>query len=885
MNPAAIADELDVLRRRGLGRQLIPISGAVDAEVEVDGRPLLMLSSNNYLGLTTHPALKAAAATAAERFGTGAGASRLVAGDLRLHRDLETRLAQFKGTDAALLFTSGYHANIGTIVALCGPDDHIFSDALNHASIIDGCRLARARISVYPHCDTAALGQLLAEAAPARRRLIVTDSVFSMDGDLAPLGALSRLAREHDAWLMIDEAHAVGVFGPSGAGLAEALRLQDAVDISMGTLGKALGGSGAYVASSAALIDLLVNRARSFIYTTAPPPTTVAVASAALDIVATEPDRRRTLWARCAQLRDGLADLGFHVGGASHIVPLIVGDNDASVSLAEAVQQRGVFARAIRPPTVPEGTARLRLTPMATHSEEQIERALAAFADGGRSCGLLPGIPRAGTPIASRRSLAALDATLTPPQTAQTWHSARMSQRAQRSDSAELSAWDHRYLWHPFTQMTEWLASDPLIIERAEGNYLIDTDGRRYLDGVSSLWCNVHGHRHPVLDAAMREQLDLVAHSTLLGLTSPSPIRLARALIDHAPSGLMRVFYSDSGATAVEVALRMTLQYHQLQGRTRRTELASLVGAYHGDTLGAVGVGYSETFHRFVRTAVHQSLRLTPPHVFRWERGLDATDALRCAIDEAQREIAAHADRMAALIVEPLMQGAAGMWAHPIEYLIALREITQRHGVLLICDEVATGFGRTGRLFACQHANITPDVLCLGKGITGGYLPLAATLATEEIFSAFLGRYEDFTAFFHGHTYTGNALACAVGAASLALFDQNRILDRLPPLIAALTRRLDTAPASHPHVGDVRQWGLMVGIELVRDPATREPYPAAARVGACVAQEVRQHGVILRPLGDVIIILPPLSISVAEIDTIVDATLTAIRTVTASLPG
>jgi adenosylmethionine-8-amino-7-oxononanoate aminotransferase len=780
------------------------------------------------------------------------------------------------------LFTSGYHANIGTITALCGPDDQIFSDALNHASIIDGCRLARARISVYPHCDTAALGQLLEDAPAARRRLIVTDSVFSMDGDLAPLDALSRLAREHGAWLMIDEAHAVGVFGPTGAGLAEALQVQDAVDVTMGTLGKALGGAGAYVAGAAALVDLLVNKARSFIYTTAPPPTTVATASAALDIVAAEPDRRRNLWARSVQLREGLADLGFRVGGTSHIVPLMVGDNAASVRLADAVQQRGVFARAIRPPTVPEGTARLRLTPMATHSEEQIERTLAAFADAGRSCGLLPGTPRAGTPESSSQPTTASGVTLPTPQTPQTWP---VSPNAHRNDFAELSAWDHRYLWHPFTQMTEWLAGDPLIIERAEGNYLIDTDGRRYLDGVSSLWCNVHGHRHPVLDAAMREQLGLVAHSTLLGLTSPSPIRLARALIDHAPPGLTRVFYSDSGATAVEVALRMALQYCQLQGQTRRTELASLVGAYHGDTLGAVGVGYSETFHRFVRTAVHQSLRLTPPHVFRWERGLDAADALRCAIDEAQREIVAHADQMAALIVEPLMQGAAGMWAHPIEYLIALRDLTERHGILLICDEVATGFGRTGRLFACEHAGITPDILCLGKGITGGYLPLAATIATEEIFAAFLGRYEDFTAFFHGHTYTGNALACAVGVASLELFDQNHILDQLPPLIATLTRRLDAARASHPHIGDVRQWGLMAGIELVRDPVTREPYPAAARVGARVAREVRTDGVILRPLGDVIIILPPLSISAAEIDTIVDATLTAIRTVTASLPG
>jgi adenosylmethionine-8-amino-7-oxononanoate aminotransferase len=616
------------------------------------------------------------------------------------------------------------------------------------------------------------------------------------------------------------------------------------------------------VAGSRLLVDLLVNRARAFIYTTAPAPTTVAAASAALNIIATEPERRRNVWARATQLRQGLAALGFRVGGDSHIVPLIIGDNAASVGLAEALQARGVFARAIRPPTVPDGTARLRLTPMATHSEEQIERALAAFADAGRACGLVA--------TAKGRGVAPAPPVVPPPAV------------AHDDEAGQLAAWDHRYLWHPFTQMADWLASEPLIIERAEGNWLIDTAGRRYLDGVSSLWCNVHGHRHPALDAAVRAQLDRVAHTTLLGLASPSSIRLARALVDRAPPGLSRVFYSDSGATAVEVALRMALQAWYLRGSKKRTELASLLGGYHGDTLGAVGVGYSEPFHRFVRPAVRQSLRLAPPHVYRWERGLDAADAVAAAIDEAERELGTNAEHLAALIVEPLMQGAAGMWAHPVEYLVALREITRRHGILLICDEVATGFGRTGRMFACEHAAITPDLLCLGKGITGGYLPLAATLATEEIFSTFLGRYEDFTAFFHGHTYTGNALACAAGLASLEIFDRERVLDRLPPLIAALSARLEAAPASHPRIGDVRQWGLMAGIELVRNRGTRTPYPAAARVGARVALEARNHGVILRPLGDVVVVLPPLSITAAELDTIVDATLVAIRTVTAA---
>jgi adenosylmethionine-8-amino-7-oxononanoate aminotransferase len=340
------------------------------------------------------------------------------------------------------------------------------------------------------------------------------------------------------------------------------------------------------------------------------------------------------------------------------------------------------------------------------------------------------------------------------------------------------------------------------------------------------------------------------------------------------------VFYSDAGATAVEAALRMALQYWQLRGAPARTGLASLVGAYHGDTLGAVGIGYSETYHRFLRAAIRMPLRLTPPHVFRWERGLAAADALEAAIQEAERQIAVHADTLAAVVVEPLMQGAAGMWAHPVGYLRALRAITARHEILLVCDEVATGFGRTGRLFACEHAGVAPDLLCLGKGLSGGYLPLAATLATEEIFSAFLGRYEDFVAFFHGHTYTGNALACAAGLASLEIFDRDRTLKRIAPLIRRLEGHLAGLLDRHPHVGDVRQWGLMAGIELVRERERRIPYVPADRVGARVCQEVRRHGVMLRPLGDVVVLVPPLTIREAELDWLVDSVAAAIATVT-----
>jgi adenosylmethionine---8-amino-7-oxononanoate aminotransferase len=446
----------------------------------------------------------------------------------------------------------------------------------------------------------------------------------------------------------------------------------------------------------------------------------------------------------------------------------------------------------------------------------------------------------------------------------------------------QLAAWDQTYLWHPFTQMQDWLDQEPLIIASGDGNYLIDVRGNRYLDGVASLWCNVHGHRRPELDTALRAQLDRIAHSTLLGLASIPAIELAKRLVACAPRGLTRVFYSDAGATAVEIALKMALQYWQLRGETRRTRFASLTEAYHGDTLGAVSVGYSETFHHSFKPLLFQCHKLNPPHVYRWQRGMSADDALRTAVDDAEALLQRHGRDLAALIIEPLMQGAAGMWSQPPEYVSALRALTRVYGVLLICDEVATGFGRTGKMFAVEHADVQPDLLCLGKGISGGYLPLAATLATEQIFAAFLGPYEEFKTFFHGHTYTGNALACAVAVASLEVFEHDRVLERVRQRTQQLHDRLQRDVAPLPHVGDIRQWGLMVGIELVRDRQARDPYAPAERVGARVVTEARRHGVILRPLGNVIVLMPPLSIMEDEIDLLCSATSAAIAGVTQS---
>jgi len=374
-------DDLEAIRAAGLYRALRPTQGPVDTWVEIDGRRVLLLCSNSYLGLANHPALAEAAARAARTHGVGAGASRLVSGSMALHHALEERLARLKGAAAALLFPSGYQANIGAVCALAGRGDAIFSDRLNHASIIDGCRLSGAAIHVYPHRDVDALGVLLA-STPARRRLIVTDSVFSMDGDHAPLAAIADLAARHDAMVLVDEAHATGVFGPTGGGLVEALGLYGAVTCQVGTLGKALGCAGAFVAADREVVELLVNRARTFIFTTALPPPVAAAADAALDIVAREPERRARVLALAAALRARLEALGLTVPpGEGPIIPVIAGDSARAVAWSQALLARGVFVQAIRPPTVPRGTARLRVTVMATHTDDDLAHAAAAFAD------------------------------------------------------------------------------------------------------------------------------------------------------------------------------------------------------------------------------------------------------------------------------------------------------------------------------------------------------------------------------------------------------------------------------------------------------------------------------------------------------------------------
>jgi adenosylmethionine-8-amino-7-oxononanoate aminotransferase len=414
---------------------------------------------------------------------------------------------------------------------------------------------------------------------------------------------------------------------------------------------------------------------------------------------------------------------------------------------------------------------------------------------------------------------------------------------------SELEDLDRKVVWHPFTQQAEW---QPLVIERGDGNYLVDEAGRRYLDGVSSLWCNVHGHHHPRLDRALRAQLDKLAHSTFLGLSHEPGIRLAAALLEVAPASLTRVFYSDSGSTAVEIALKQSFQYWQLRGRPTKQKFLRLGEAYHGDTLGAVGVGGIDLFHRIFGPLLVSSVAIPTP------AGTDGSEALA----RLEHELVTRADDIAAFIFEPLMQGAAGMLQHPRGFMKRAAALCREHQVHVILDEVATGFGRTGTMFACEQEQVEPDLMCLAKGIAGGYLPLAATLATEEIYSAFLGAHGDMKHFFHGHTFTANPLACAVGLESLALLRESTLLNantRIPAIAEVLGGVRD-----HRAVRDIRQVGMMVGIELHSLPGRFAGREACDRA--------RAHGVILRNLGDVVVWMPPLTLTAEEVPRLASAT-------------
>lgn len=421
---------------------------------------------------------------------------------------------------------------------------------------------------------------------------------------------------------------------------------------------------------------------------------------------------------------------------------------------------------------------------------------------------------------------------------------------------------DKKYVWHPFTQMYDWVKEEPVIIRSARGCFLKDTKGRVYIDGVSSLWVNVHGHRKRELDEALVKQIRKVAHSTLLGLGSVPSIELAEELIRITPAGLSRVFYSDDGSTAVEVALKLAYQYwHNRGGRYKRKRLfVRFANGYHGDTIGAVSVGGIDLFHEIYRPLLFPTLTAPSLYCYRCEFGRERSSCSSDCLRALETMILKYRNEIAALIIEPLVQAAGGMIVAPPGHLRRIEELCRENSILFIADEVAVGFGRTGKMFACEHEGVSPDILAVGKGISGGYLPLAATVTTEKIYDAFRAPSRLRKTFYHGHSYTGNALACSVALANLKLFRKEKVLEHLQSKIELLGRMLERF-RNLKHVGDVRQKGFMAGIELVRSKRTGKPYSSTTRMGHRVCMMARRYGLLIRPLGDVIVTLPPLSIS------------------------
>ncbi|WP_206292920.1 adenosylmethionine--8-amino-7-oxononanoate transaminase [Humisphaera borealis] len=452
-----------------------------------------------------------------------------------------------------------------------------------------------------------------------------------------------------------------------------------------------------------------------------------------------------------------------------------------------------------------------------------------------------------------------------------------------KHSTQDLRRLDKQHLWHPFTPMKLWLESDPLVITAAEGMHLIDSDGRRYLDGFSSLWCNVHGHRVPEIDQAIRDQLDKVAHTTMLGFASEPATLLAERLMRIVPSSLSKVFYSDAGATATEVAFKLAAQYWFNTGKPERNEFVGFAEAYHGDTVGAMSIGRMPAFHKPYFPMLFKTHFAPTPYVYRYDvQG--ASDSERAnvvrqhCLNALETILQQHGDRIAAVCIEPMVQGAGGMIVQPPGFLSEVARLTRHYGALLIADEVAVGFGRTGKMFACEQEQVQPDILCAAKGLTGGYLPLAATFASQQIFDAFLGEPWEGRTFYHGHTYTGNPLAAAAALASLDLFEKNKLLDHVGSTSGKLRHMLQELKEL-PYVGDIRQLGYMVGIELVEDKATRRSFDPRRRLGAEVCFNCRKHGVIIRPLADVIVLMPPLAMGEDDLRTIVNAVKTEIAAI------
>ena len=440
----------------------------------------------------------------------------------------------------------------------------------------------------------------------------------------------------------------------------------------------------------------------------------------------------------------------------------------------------------------------------------------------------------------------------------------------------QLTDWDKHYVWHAFTQMACY---DPLIIESAEGCELIDVEGRRLLDGVSSMWCNVHGHRHPKIDAAIQEQLGKVAHVTNLGCSNSTAIRLAKRLAELTPGDLDHSFFCSDGASALEVAIKLAFQYwHQCEKpQPQKTTYIGFEDAYHGDTIGTISVGGVDRFNAVFKPLMFPVHRLPIPD----RRVPDQATACEHHLRILEETLAEHHETVAAVVIEPLVLGAAGMIVQPQGYLRGVRELTRKYNVLMIADEVAVGIGRTGQMFACNQEDVVPDILCLGKGLSGGYLPMSAAIASTEIWNAYLGEYSEAKQLCHGHTFGGNPLGCAAALATLEVFETEGTLQQLPAKIARIAEHLARLQ-NHPHVGDVRQCGMIAAVELVKDRTTGEHFPWTERHGNQVCQYAQEHGVWIRPLGDVLVIMPPLAVSLPQIDQLCEVIVAGIEHVTSS---
>ncbi len=433
-----------------------------------------------------------------------------------------------------------------------------------------------------------------------------------------------------------------------------------------------------------------------------------------------------------------------------------------------------------------------------------------------------------------------------------------------------------QYIWHPFTQMKDYLESEPTIIDRGEGIFLIDVDGNRFYDGVSSLWVNVHGHSNSDINNAIIDQIKKISHSTLLGQANVPAVLLAEKIVSITPSNLTRVFYSDSGSEAVEIGLKIAYQYWKLKGKNKKRSFIAMTNAYHGDTIGATSVGGMDLFHATYQDLLFKTCRTPYPDVYRFDGSVE-----ECRIDcltKLNNLIKSKHDQTAGLIVEPLVQGAAGMILMPDGFMKHIESICIDHNILLLTDEVATGFGRTGKMFACEHDEVKPDIMMIAKGLTGGYLPLAATLTTEAVYSEFLGEYSEKKTFFHGHSYTGNQLGCAAAIANIDLFEKTRLIESLPQKSLLISKRLGEL-SSHPHVGDIRIKGMMTGIELIKDKNSKLDYPWEEKMGIKVCDECRKQGMIIRPLGNVVVFMPPLVSTNEELSEMISILIKAINIV------